>query len=170
MLNLILLLQNGIDILLLFTGIILSFVFLYVKIVSIIEKEYRAAKISFVFSVISLMSFLILYFNDFDSKILISIILLGIVYIIFLILFIPIRPKIKGGFQKPIQKHDERDVMFSRNEIKPATDKFEQYYLNNPDKKELDDKFRDKPGLLSPNSSMYHLFSFASADANLEVI
>jgi len=162
--------QNIIDILLLITGSLISVVFIYVKIISIIEKEYRAAKISFLFSVLSFIPFMALYLYDFEYKNTISIILLSLVYGLVIILFIPVRPKLKGGFQKPKQKHDERDVMFSRNEIQPGTDRFDHYYLKHPDKKVLDDKFREKPGLLSAGTTMYHPFSFASAHANLEVI
>ena len=162
--------QNLIDNLLLITGFTLSGVFLYVKIISIIEKEYRAARVASLSSVLFLAPFLFLYFSENDYKILLSIILLSIVYISAIVLFLPLRPKIKNASQEPGQKHDERDIMFSRNELKPQSDQYNLYYDNNKDKKELDDKFREKPGLLSNKASMYQPFSFASAHANLEVI
>ena len=52
--------QNVINTLLLITGFLFSLIFIYVKFISIIEKEYRAAKISTVFSVIFLAPFLLL--------------------------------------------------------------------------------------------------------------
>lgn len=39
--------------------------------------------------------------------------------------------------------------MFSRNELMPETEKYNTYYSNNPEKKDLDDMFRKNPGLLS---------------------
>jgi reductive dehalogenase len=160
----------NISLILLLIGILISGVLFYVSFISIIEKEYRAFRISFLLSVILLIPFIFIYLYDFQFKEIISIILLAFIVLLSLLLFLPIRPKIKGSFQIPAQKHDERDVMFSRNELKPETGNFNLYYSNNPEKKDLDDKFREKPGLLSSESTMYHPFSFASAHANLEVI
>ncbi len=170
MLNLIWLNQSTIDFALLITGILISGVLFYVSFVSILEKEYRAARVSFLLSVILFIPLIFIYIYDFQFKEIVSNILLAFIVLPSLLLFLPIRPKVNGGFQIPKQKHDERDVMFSRNELKPETENFNIYYSNNPDKKDLDDKFREKPGLMSSVSTMYHPFSFASAHANLEVI
>ncbi|MBU8891131.1 MAG: reductive dehalogenase [Bacteroidales bacterium] len=169
--------QEVIDLILLFPGFVISGILIYVKIISIIEKEYRAAKVSFLLSIILFAPFLIIYLFDFPFKEIASMGLLAVVVLVAILLFFPFRPKIKaclpdrqGGFQIPAEKHDERNVMFSRNELIPGTEKFDLYYSKNPDKREPDDKFRDNPGLLSPDSVFYHPFSFASAEANLEII
>jgi hypothetical protein len=60
--------------------------------------------------------------------------------------------------------------MFSRKVLKEGTERFEEYYKNNPDKKILDDKFRKKPGLLKPGSTHYNPFHFAAADSSFETI
>jgi reductive dehalogenase len=60
--------------------------------------------------------------------------------------------------------------MFSRNELKEGTDRFEEFYKNNPGKKILDDKFRKRPGLLKPDSTYYNPFHFAAADSSFETI
>ncbi len=114
--------------LLLITGLILSSVFVYIKLISIKEKEYRAARVAFLFSIVILCPFLLLYFSDFEQKELISIILLGLVYGFGLLIFLPIRRKVVGYNQDPVGKHDERDIMFSRNELIPGTEQFEKYY------------------------------------------
>jgi len=158
------------NILILTTGIALSVFFLYMFIISLVEKEYRAAKISFVFSILILIPFLLIYFIDFSFKDIISYTIIGLILGLLLVLFLPIRPGIKDSFQIPIKKHDERDIMFSRNELIPETEKFENYYQQNLEKRELDDKFRTKPGLLSRKSSLFHPFTFASAEANLQII
>lgn len=168
MLSFDLLQQNLIDLLVIITGISLSIVFFYVFVISIIEKEYRAARISIISIITLAVLFLILYLYDYNNVI--SIILLGIIYLSIIILFIPFRPKLKNAFQTPTNKFDERNVMFSRNELKVDSERFENYYNNNPEKKELDNKFREKPGLLAPETTMYHQFSYASAHANLEII
>jgi len=162
--------QDIIEILFLSVGIVFSGILFYTSIISILEKEYRAFRVSFLLSAVILIPFLVLFMLDFTYKAEIHAIVLLIISVGVLVLFIPYNPKVKGGFQIPNKKHDERDVMFSRNELKPETEKFSTYYTKNPDKKELDDKFREKPGLLSVESTMYHLYSYASAHANLEVI
>jgi len=159
-----------INLVLFLIGILISGVLFYVSFISIIEKEFRAFRVSFLLSTITFIPFILIYLFDFQYKEIISIIILVIIVLSALLLFLPIRPKLKGGFQVPVQKHDERDVMFSRNELKPEKENFKIYYSNNPEKKDLDDKFREKPGLLSPKTTLYHPFSFASANANLEVI
>lgn len=162
--------QSTFDLILLFTGFFISGALFYVSLVSIIEKEYRAFRISLVSSIVLFPFFLIIYLYDFPLKELISAGLMAIIYFTFIILFLPIRPKLKDGFQIPKEKHDERDIMFSRNELIQGSEKYNEYYADKGDKKELDDKFREKPGLLSKESSLYHNVSFASAHANLEVI
>ena len=170
MLNQILLHQSIIDNILLIIGIMISSVLFYAGVISIVEKEYRATKVSIILAVILLIPFIANSLYDFQMKGVLSIILLSIVVLSGLILFLPFRPKIKEAFQKPTKKFDERDTMFSRNELRPDTERFDSYYLNKPEIKDLDDKFRERPGLLSPETTMYDHLSFASAHANLEVI
>jgi reductive dehalogenase len=170
MLNQILSHQNFIDNFILMIGILISGVLLYAGVISIIEKEYRAAKVSSILAIVLFIPFVAIYSFDFQLKEVLSITLLSIVVLSGLIMFLPYRPKVKAAFQKPTKKYDERDTMFSRNEIKPDTEKYNSYYLNNSEKEELDNKFREKPGLLSPETAMYDHLSFASAHANLEVI
>ncbi len=159
-----------IDILLIITGAGLFSIMIYVTIISIIEKEYHAARISFLFSVLIIVPFILLYIYDFPSKPVVSIVFLGAIYFGLLLLLIPFNPKVKRAHQIPKQKYDERDIMFSRNELKPGTNFFESYYSDKPEIKSIDDKFREKPGLLSPDSYFYHPYSFASSHANLEII
>ena len=59
----------------------------------------------------------------------------------------------------------ERDIMFSRNLLQPSTDRYDDYYRSNPDKKELDEKFREKPGLGQPGASFYDPISSAATEA-----
>lgn len=162
--------QDVISNLLLLIGIAISGLMFYVSIISILEKEYRAAKISISFSVLLFIPFIMIYLYDFQYKNILSVILLSLIGLTGLLLFLPIRPKLKGGISTPKEKLDERDVMFSRNELVPDTERFNLYYSDKPEKKKLDDKFRKDPGLISKDALFYHPFSFASAHANLEVI
>jgi len=71
---------------------------------------------------------------------------------------------------KPVGRIDERDTMFSRNELMPDTENFEDYYARHPKKKALDDRFRNNKGLLQKGTTQYNPFYFASADASFETI
>ncbi|RLD58076.1 MAG: reductive dehalogenase, partial [Bacteroidetes bacterium] len=87
-----------------------------------------------------------------------------------LILFLPINIYNDKTYYVPTKQLDERDVMFSRNELEKGTDRFNNYYENKPRFKELDDKFRKKPGLLSDDALYYEPVSFCVAKANFDVI
>jgi ferredoxin len=71
---------------------------------------------------------------------------------------------------KPAGRIDERDTMFSRNELVAGTENFKDYYRRHPKKKALDDRFRRNKGLLQKGTTQYHPFYFASADASFETI
>ncbi|PLX19442.1 MAG: hypothetical protein C0597_05175 [Marinilabiliales bacterium] len=154
----------------LITGIIISVIFFYVSSISIYEKEYRAFRVSLSLSIILLVPFLLIFLSNFSFRPMVMMLILIVLVLVLIVLFFPYNPKVKAYYQVPTEKHDERDVMFSRNELKIDSKNYSDYYAKNPAKKELDDKFREKPGLLSKDSNMYHPFSFASAHANLEVI
>jgi ferredoxin len=53
------------------------------------------------------------------------------------------------------ERVDERDVMFAREEYKPGSDKYEQYYRRRPENKEIDDRLRELPELLAPGGRYY---------------
>ncbi len=159
-----------VDFLILFTGLAGSLLLFYVAFVSLKEIEFRAFRVSVLSSVIWLIPFLLIYLYDFPFKETVSICLLAAVYLFIILILLPVNPKVNEPFPAPKQKHDERDVMFSRNELKPGTTLFNQYYGQNPDKKIWDDKFREKPGLLSHDSALYHPYTFAAADATFDTI
>ena len=60
--------------------------------------------------------------------------------------------------------------MFSRNELQPGTQAYEEYYRIHPEKKPLDDKFRELPGILSPLSREADPVIYASANSNFSFI
>ncbi|MCF8380238.1 MAG: 4Fe-4S dicluster domain-containing protein [Bacteroidales bacterium] len=70
----------------------------------------------------------------------------------------------------PLTRIDERDTMFSRNELMPNTTRYRRYYEKNPDKIEPDELFRNEPGLLKKGSRYYHEQAFKEADENFNKI
>ncbi len=73
-------------------------------------------------------------------------------------------------FKIPENRFDERDVMFSRAELKEGTAKFDDYYRQRPQNLPLDNLFRKAPGLLNPKSKYYNPFIFNAADATFETV
>ncbi|RLD65038.1 MAG: reductive dehalogenase [Bacteroidetes bacterium] len=149
---------------------VLIFIFTIVGIVFILEKESRPAFFSFLLALLFILLNVVFNYFDPSEKEFFTYGFVGVSVIVFLFLIIPFKNR---HHKKPgvvLKQFDERNVMFSRNELKPGTDKFKDYYQQNSDKKALDDKFRDKPGLLSKNASKYHPFKFASAEANFMAV
>lgn len=70
----------------------------------------------------------------------------------------------------PGRNIDERNTMFSRNELRPGDKRFEAYYASHPENKAADDAFRSKPGLLSRKAAYYNRFAFAGAEAGFEAV
>ncbi len=74
------------------------------------------------------------------------------------------------GYKLPKSNFDERDVMFSRAELKEGTAKFEEYYKRRPQNKTFDYSFRKAPGLLNNKSKYYNHFLFNAADATFATV
>jgi len=146
------------------------FLFLIIGvIISIRENEKTAVLRLAIFTIFLPLPFFISSFLTFPFKDEISVGLLSIFSLITFVLFLPIRgSKIEND--TPLNRIDERDTMFSRKELKEDSERFENYYENNPDKKILDDKFRKRPGLLKPGSTQYNPIHFAAADSSFETI
>jgi len=91
--------------------------------------------------------------------------LLVILGIGFLLLFHLPLGSVERGNERPSTQFDERAIMFSRIRLIPGTPHYEQYYSEHPEHKEIDDVIRALPGLLSPDTPMADVLSFAAANA-----
>jgi len=65
---------------------------------------------------------------------------------------------------------DERDVIFAREEYRPGTEKYRQYYQQHPERKALDDELRALPELLAPGGRFYDPRDSAEIDRIFSVI
>jgi reductive dehalogenase len=153
----------GITVGLLFIGL------LYAAFISFKENESRAARLFLLLLLDPIIAYAFIYF-DYPYKTEIIWIILILYWAIALLLIIPFGNKKDYKSPRPAKRIDERDVMFSRLELKEGTERFEQYYKRRPENKPLDDEFRKRPGLLSPDASLAHSFAFASADASFDTI
>jgi len=85
------------------------------------------------------------------------------------VILIPFGNK-KIDFKIPKEKYDERDIMFSREELKKGTLEFSDYYNNRPENKAKDDLFRKEPGVLSPDSLFFNPLLFNAANASFSTV
>ena len=151
-------------------GITIFLVFSAVALISYIEKEKHAALRAIFFAPIFSVPYLLIAFIRFPFSDELSWILASATILFAIVILLPIDFQKGLKFNKPDKRIDERDVMFSRNELVEGTEKFEEYYKRNPDKKILDDKFRRAKGLLMPGSAKYDPYMFASANATFDTI
>ena len=149
-------------------GGLLGTFFLIASVISIKEKEIRASK---TFVGLALVSAGLFFFpsllND-KVQTTLSLIMIGSFAVALILILLPI----KQSYEEAVPKReiDERDTMFARNELSGYPERFEVYYNKHPEKKQLDDKFRKRPGLLSKNASQYHPVHFAAGKASFETI
>ena len=121
------------------------------------EKEPGAGNKSLSIAfIIAIIGCIIFYYS-------LGIILLVITGSLLLILFsflIPFKTNKNLCDTEPLSKYDERDIMFSRNELDPGTERYSEYYKRHPEKEALDNLFRNEPGLMSPDSLFYNKKAF----------
>lgn len=157
------------DLILYCCAAICFFLFSWMFVVSILEKERLATKKSLFLAVI--FPTLFISFSLLDSYF--EILLIGFLSLATCILLISF---LFSGTKKllPVKLNnfqiDERDTMFSRNEIKNSEEKLTAYYSNNSDKYKVDTEWHKKPGLMNPKATMYNALAFAAADASFYTI
>ncbi len=161
---------NSINIALIITSCLLFVIMLWAAMVSFHEKEKRAFSRFLLLSIVLPIPYLFLALFKIDFQLPAAIILLILTYGSLILLLIPFGRKKQQPVSIPSHQIDERDTMFSRNELIPGTETFDNYYNRKPAYKEVDDHFRAKAGLLKPGSSQYKPIPFASADASFETI
>lgn len=135
--------------------------------ISFLEKENRAAGRFFVLAIGLSLPYFIAGFMGYTliGGMLITVLILALIIILF-----PIsRPTVFKNMI-PKSQFDERDTMFARNDLKPGSENYKDYYNHRPEHQVLDDHFRQLPGLLDPKSHDYHTLGFASANASFTAV
>ena len=156
-------------ILLIISGIIFLF-FSYAVWSSVLENELRAAPVLSITGLVLLTpGFAGLYFST--QEVLWPAWFVTGIYLSFGLVFLfPWSFPKKLKRQQPLSRIDERDIMFSRRLLVPGTEKFNEYYKQNPQHLPEDDKFREKPGLLNEAATYYDPLLFRAADASFDTV
>ncbi|MFA8433008.1 MAG: 4Fe-4S dicluster domain-containing protein [Marinifilaceae bacterium] len=144
-------------------GTLLFVVLLYASLVFVKEKEVRATNRSLLLLFLLPTPFLAAHQLD---LVFLAFALMGACLLLLILFLIPFPTRKDLCEDYPLGQLDERDIMFSRNELQPDTHHYNEYYQNHPEKKILDDAFRKEAGLGSKDSLFYHPLAFASAEAS----
>lgn len=161
---------TNIEIMMLIISVVIFLGLFYTSMISFLEKEKRAGTRAFWASIFIPIPLVCLVFFDVPFKNEISIILMSAILLGLIILFLPIGKRRITVNDIPESQIDERDIMFSRGELEPGSDRFAEYYKNNPENLEVDDAWRKKAGLCQPGSSMFNKYQFASAHSSFETV
>ncbi len=153
----------------LISGILILAVLLLTAIVSFVENEKYAVKKT-LFLTLCFLTYLIIPVLDFPYQNLLEIILMSFFAFFGILMILPIQntSKIKNYIFSA--KIDERDIMFSRKDLNQGTKNYNEYYNSRPEKKDIDDKIRQKPGILAENTSYFNRILFASAKATFSTV
>ena len=139
---------------------------LYAFIQTILEKEGRAAKrLGILASLMLVFLLALLLWPDQNTRNIVLIIAAGLIVVSLFILIFPWPSRMWDWERGKPDRIDERNIMFSRAELIPDTEKYNAYYKEFPNHREPDDKFRKMPGLLSEESTYYRPWIFGAADA-----
>jgi len=153
-----------------FSFAILLMCLLIFNVFSALEKERRAFWRSF------LVFLGVLFLNVFifllPQKI--KIFTFGIVFLLFIlmvmfVLFSP-KPKKRIKITDRQKKIDERDIIFSRFDLKPGSRLYNEYYQRKKEYKKVDDHIRKKPDILSAPHMARDRINFSLADSEFDFL
>ena len=144
---------------------------IYGLIQTILEKEKKASillsiVLSFCLAVIAIL--LIWHDQDVFTYLVCSLALLFTISCI-IILFPWTEKKLTWERGKPDQI-DERNIMFSRAELAPGTERFDSYYKEFPEHKLADDAFRRHNGFMNEKGTFYNPWLFGAAEAAFKAV
>ena len=149
-------------------GLICGTALVAFALVSIRERERRAASIAFALA--GMLSLIFLAVGLLPVPVQAA--LLGTIAALFavsiVVWFLPIGSgRQLGG--RPQRRVDERDIMFARARLEPGSESFESYYQNHPEHRQSDDQTRALPGLLAANAPLAEPVAFGAAKASFAI-
>jgi ferredoxin len=151
-------------------GVMLLVFLVYAAVQSAAENEPRAAVRFLLLAVVVPLLYFVAGGIALQSSDAVAVSLLALTAAMGLVYAIPTGTTALPGEETPTTRIDERDTMFSRQHLEPGSARFEDYYRDNPDKREPDDSFRAEPGLLQLGARNYNPYAFSAADASFATV
>ncbi len=145
---------SGIEWFYLLAGGAVCLFLLYFTLVSIRERKPRAAVISLVLALFLGAAWFGSFFLVRGNGFLLAapagaVILVGVLF------FLPSSRGSAIRIPGAMERVDERDVIFAREEYEPGSEEYNTYYSMRPDNRDGDDRLRRLPGLLRPGGRLY---------------
>ncbi|HSG25824.1 MAG TPA: 4Fe-4S dicluster domain-containing protein [Anaerolineales bacterium] len=137
-------------------------------VLSVRERELRAARISGGLAILFVITFYFSTYFAINIKLVLFYIILGLITLAVILFFLPIGT-LPPDQHAPTRRFDERKIMFARHRLKPGTPEYEQYYALYPEDQSADDRTRARPGLQSPDSKFAHRPAFAATEAGFQL-
>jgi reductive dehalogenase len=134
------------------------------------EGELRAVRVSLLGAGALALPFALVASIEFSGQLQTAAALLTLTALVLLSCLWPDRRAALPGRLESDSQVDERDIMFSRKELVPGTEKYDAYYARHPDRLDPDERWRRKPGLMSPESRFAHSLGFAASDATFTTV
>ena len=151
------------------TGGMVGAAMLLFSIASSREGEKRAARVALGLAVVLPLPYLAIGLLRFPFQPAAASALVAATALFLLVAILPLgRPGLEG--ECPRTRIDERDIMFARWRLSPGSQQYNEYYARRPEKRDVDDRIRQAPGLLARGSRMYHRFAFPAAEASFDVV
>jgi reductive dehalogenase len=142
-----------------------AFVLAVFGVVGVVERERRAATLSFAIALaVSLVGLGLFWLPVVVSSWIGLAGWLGVAAGLLYLIASPARRVASNG--RPSGRIDEREIMFARARLAPGSDEFEEYYKQHPEHLKSDTRFRRLPGLLSPRAKLAEPVAFASAETS----
>jgi reductive dehalogenase len=137
-------------------------------VVSIRERERRAAVIAFLLAVAASLPFFV--GSALSAQVRTGLLagVAGTLVVGVVLWFVPVG-RVEVGNGRPSRRVDERDIMFARGRLQPGSREFESYYAMRPENRESDDETRELPGLLSDHAAKAEPVAFATAKASFDM-
>jgi len=135
---------------------------------SLREKQFRAVRVSLFFGagggLLVMGAFLLPRFWLLRGAVLLE----GGLLVGLVLFFLPVG-RVEKKNDVPNARVDERDIMFARYHLREGNPEYDAYYTMRPENKEIDDRIRARPGLLSMNAKYAHPLHFRAADASFSI-
>jgi ferredoxin len=138
-------------------------------VISMREDERRAAALASLFSLVGSMPLFVIAFS---VPLAIKLVVLGIAAAAVaagVMLFLWPMGDVQRLNDTPVERFDERDIMFARIRLKPNSREYASYYERRPENKVPDDQLRKLPGLMSLQAQKANLWAFTSAAASFSL-
>jgi ferredoxin len=154
----------------LIVGLIIMVAMFWMAIISVREEEPKAARRAALLAVLLPVPFIGAALIPTQFGMIAAAVLTLSVVAAGSVLFLPVGKRTEIKAERPQSRFDERDIIFSRRELAPGTDRYREYYRRRPEKEPLDEKWRNRPGLMQEGALYYDPIMVSAAASSFKTV